>query len=55
MLGEIVLAKNEQAFVTQYTMHRRECPVDIVCIIEPEPVHTIEHDAIELAPLKVSL
>lgn len=55
MLREIIPAKNEQASVAQYVMHRRECSVQSVWIIEPEPVHTIEHDAIELARLEVPL
>jgi hypothetical protein len=55
MLREIIPAKNEQASVAQYVMHRRECPFHSVWIIEPKPVHPLEYDAIELAWLEVLL
>ncbi len=53
MLRKVVPAKNEQASISQYAMHRRECPIHVVWIIESKTVHPIEHDAIELTRLEV--
>jgi len=53
MLRKIIPAKNKQPSVSKYVMHRRECPIHIVRVIEPKPVHPIENDAVELASLEV--